>query len=290
MLESAARVLVRLRLRAVANLRRTNHSVVQLNIANPVTGQQKLIELDDEKKLQHIYEKKLSQELNGELIGDEFKGFAMKIMGGQDKEGFAMKQGVLTNRRVKLLMHPGTQGCRGYGMRPGERKRKSVRGCIVSPAISVLHLMIVSDGGNTYEGLTDNPLPRRLGPKRASKLRKLFMLSKEDDVRKYVIRREIVSKKDGVKPKSKAPKIQRLVTPATIQRKRRARSAKIAAKKKSIDEKKAYESMLATRASEARAVRRASEKKRSEEAKTAKATKAKAAAATKSTKKSKVKA
>ena len=28
-----------------------------------------------------------------------------KIMGGQDKEGFAMKQGVLTNGRVRLLMH-----------------------------------------------------------------------------------------------------------------------------------------------------------------------------------------
>ena len=27
-----------------------------------------------------------------------------KIMGGQDKEGFPMKQGVLTNGRVRLLM------------------------------------------------------------------------------------------------------------------------------------------------------------------------------------------
>lgn len=263
---------------------------MKLNIANPTTGQQKLIELDDEKKLQHLYDKKLAQELNGDVIGDEFKGFIFKIMGGQDKEGFAMKQGVLTNRRVKLLMHPGTQGCRGYGMRPGERKRKSVRGCIVSPAISVLHLMVISDGGTTYEGLTDKALPRRLGPKRASKIRKLFMLSKEDDVRKYVIRREVPAKKEGGKPKSKAPKIQRLVTPLTIQRKRRARTAKLAAKKKAVEEKKNYETMLATRASEARALRRASEKKRSEDAKLAKATKAKAAAAPKPSKKSKVKA
>lgn len=39
--------------------------------------------------------------------------------------------------------------------------------------------------------MTDTVKPRRLGPKRASKIKKLFNLGKEDDVRKYVIRREI---------------------------------------------------------------------------------------------------
>lgn len=79
-------------------------------------------------------------------------------------------------------------------MRKGERYRKSCRGCIVSHQISVLHLVIVKKGDAEIEGLTDKQIPRRLGPKRASKIRKLFALSKEDDVRKYVIRREIPSK------------------------------------------------------------------------------------------------
>ena len=35
-------------------------------------------------------------------------------------------------------------------------------------------------------GLTDESKPRLRGPKRASKIRKLFNLTKEDDVRKYV--------------------------------------------------------------------------------------------------------
>lgn len=38
-------------------------------------------------------------------------------------------------------------------------------------------------------------MPRRLGPKRANNIRKLFNLTKQDDVRKYVIRREVASKK-----------------------------------------------------------------------------------------------
>lgn len=37
----------------------------------------------------------------------EFKGYVFKISGGQDKQGFPMKQGVLTNGRVFLLMKPG---------------------------------------------------------------------------------------------------------------------------------------------------------------------------------------
>lgn len=57
-----------------------------------------------------------------------------------------MKQGVLVPGRVRLLMKPGDSCFRGYGRRKGERRRKSVRGCIVSPDLSVLNLMIVKQG------------------------------------------------------------------------------------------------------------------------------------------------
>lgn len=66
-------------------------------------------------------------------------------------------------------------------------------------------------------GLTDQTVPRRLGPKRASKIRKLFNLSKEDDVRNFVIKRPLPLKEGQTKPKYKKPKIQRLVTPLTLQ-------------------------------------------------------------------------
>jgi small subunit ribosomal protein S6e len=62
----------------------------------------------------------------------------------------------------------------------GERKRKTVRGCIVGPDIRVLSVVIVKKGAAEIPSLTDKPNPRRLGPKRASKLKKLFGLTKED--------------------------------------------------------------------------------------------------------------
>ena len=68
-------------------------------------------------------------------------------------------------------------------------------------------------------GLTDVTIPRRLGPKRANNIRKLFNLSKEDDVRQYVLKRPLPAKegKENAKQRFKSPKIQRLITPARLQ-------------------------------------------------------------------------
>merc|ERR1712115_615795 len=113
------------------------------------------------------------------------KGYRLRITGGNDKQGFPMKQGVLTHTRVRLLLSKGHSCYRPR--RSGERKRKSVRGCIVDGQLSVLNLAIVKKGEKDIPGLTDTTIPRRLGPKRASKIRRLFNLTKDDDVRPYVV-------------------------------------------------------------------------------------------------------
>jgi len=133
-----------------------------------------------------------------------------------------MKQGIHTAARVRLLFSKGHSCYRPR--RTGERKRKSVRGCVVSQDLSVLNLVVVKKGDKDIEGLTDTIKPRRHGPKRASKIRKLFNLGKEDDVREYNLRRKIA--KEGQKAYYKSPKIQRLITPQRLQRKRHERHVK----------------------------------------------------------------
>merc|ERR1719330_2099794 len=122
-----------------------------------------------------------------------------------------MKQGVLCNHRVRLLFKKGMSCFRER--RKGCRKRKSVRGCIVGPDLATLSLVVLKKGAEEIEGLTDDQKPRRLGPKRASNIRKMFNLDKKDDVRKFVVRRDTGKG-------TKKPKLQRLVTARTLQRKR----------------------------------------------------------------------
>eukprot|EP01031_Cornospumella_fuschlensis_P027675 gene27675-33423_t len=231
---------------------------MKLNIAYPTTGQQKFIVIDSEAKLRTLYDKRISQEVAGEDIGEEFAGYVFKITGGNDKQGFAMKQGVLTNTRVRLLLKEG-QSCY-RARRAGERKRKSVRGCIVGPDLSVLNLVIVKKGDNEVEGLTDASVPKRLGPKRASKIRKLFNLNKTDDIRKYVISRA-VEKKNGKKD-VKRPKIQRLVTPVTLRRKRQRLAAQVSALQKSKADAAAYSALLQKRLAEQKTARKSEISKR----------------------------
>lgn len=103
-------------------------------------------------------------------------------------------------------------------------------------------------GEQEIEGLTDSNVPRRLGPKRATRIRRLFNLSKTDDVRDYVIRRTYAEKeKDGKKIKQRVltPKIQRLVTPQRLQRKRRRISEKLQRRVKRREEAANYQKLLA---------------------------------------------
>ena len=167
-----------------------------------------------------------------------------------------MQQGVLVAGRVRLLMGKGSTYYRPR--RVGERRRKSVRGCIVGPDIAILNLVVVKHGDAEIVGLTDaaSVRPRRLGPKRANKIRKLFNLTKEDDVRKFVIQRSFETKK-GLKV-TKRPKIQRLVTPLTLQRKRALLAEKRSSRESAQKQSAEYARLKAQRTTE----RRVSEKAR----------------------------
>lgn len=77
-----------------------NNFLLQLNVSYPATGCQKLFEVDDEKKLHIFYEKRMGHEVEVDTLGDEWKGYVVRIAGGNDKQGFPMKQGVLTNSKL----------------------------------------------------------------------------------------------------------------------------------------------------------------------------------------------
>merc|ERR1712017_24465 len=225
-----------------------NSSTMKLNMSCPETGLQKCVTIEEDKKLLPFFDKRVSQEVDGDSLGAEFKGYRFRISGGNDKQGFPMMQGVLCPDRVRLLLKKGNKCYRQR--RTGEMKRKSVRGCIVSHDLSVLNLVVVKKGEQQIPGLTDEEKPIRLGPKRVSKIRKLFSLGDDEKVTDFVVRRKCTTKSG--KEYSKAPKIQRLITPRALQRSRHRVALKRGRAEKNKKEQAAYFALVTQRSKEAK--------------------------------------
>merc|ERR1712154_183505 len=103
--------------------------------------------------------------------------------------------------------------------------------------LSVLSMAIIKKGEAEIPGLTDNTIPRRLGPKRASHIRKLFNLNKNDDVRQYVIKRPLPAKEGK---------------PTTLKRKRHRLALKRRQWEKNRQTTAEYAKILAQRQKEAK--------------------------------------
>jgi len=220
-----------------------------------------MVELQNEDKLSEIIDKKIGDEIDGSAISDIFEGYKFKITGGFDKDGFAMKNGILSQGKKKVLL---TKGCslfrfrKGYH-RSGIRIRRLVRGCIVSHDIKNLHLKIIKKGPKDIAGLTEakDAQPKRLGPKRATKILKEFGLlqtytekkkSKEEQknlrfmITKFAPKRTVKTKNG--KEYVKRPKIQRLITPDRLRRKKLLKRYHEERKAKAKKEEENYRAMI----------------------------------------------
>ncbi|EJW04968.1 hypothetical protein EDEG_00085 [Edhazardia aedis USNM 41457] len=151
---------------------------MKLNIANPQRGLQKMFEISKIQALKFC-DKKIGDIFQGELISEDFKGFTLRITGGDDHQGFPMKRDLNTNKRLRLLLKKGDTGYRCR--RKGCRKRKSVRGCVVSEEISVLSCIVLVEGPTTIPGLTDSVVEQSHLPKRYNKVKKMFGIRDNED-------------------------------------------------------------------------------------------------------------
>ena len=55
-----------------------------------------------------LIDKKIGGEFDGSVISELFDGYVFKITGGFDKDGFAMKNGILTQGRKRILLKKGS--------------------------------------------------------------------------------------------------------------------------------------------------------------------------------------
>ncbi|KAL6053443.1 hypothetical protein STEG23_020412, partial [Scotinomys teguina] len=76
---------------------------MKLNISLPTTGYQKLIDIDNECKFHALYEKFMAMEVATDTLGEEWKAYVVLNSDWDDKQGFPMKQGILTHELYRNL-------------------------------------------------------------------------------------------------------------------------------------------------------------------------------------------
>ena len=137
--------------------RHNNMTEFKLTIGDPKSKKtyQKTISDDDASKL---ISKKIGDKFKGELI--ELKGYEFEITGGSDSSGFPMRKGVHGGARKSILTKPGV-GFRGTEKNEkkirirhaGLRKKKTVRGEVISDDISQINCKVVKQGEKPLEEL-----------------------------------------------------------------------------------------------------------------------------------------
>ena len=95
--------------------------------------------------------------LNGLKIGDDFDGsilgldgYNLKITGGSDKNGFAMRKDISGPRRIRTLV----SGEVGYKpTTSGEKRRKTIRGNTISDDIVQINTIVLSRGSKSLDDI-----------------------------------------------------------------------------------------------------------------------------------------
>lgn len=120
---------------------------MKLVISDPKTGRSYQTEITKEKETA-LVGLKIGDALDGAAVGAA--GYKLLIRGGSDKDGFPMRNDLRGGRKARLLLSTGI-GFRSQ--RKGERKKKSVRGNLITDQIVQVNTKVTEAGEKKLEEL-----------------------------------------------------------------------------------------------------------------------------------------
>lgn len=106
-------------------------------ISDPDSGTSKTVELEEIRAVPLIG-RRINEILDGSIVG--LSGHKVQITGGSDKDGFPMRPNVHGGVRRRIILGGGA------GFNPadeGERRRKTVRGNVITDEIVQINMKIV---------------------------------------------------------------------------------------------------------------------------------------------------
>ena len=106
-------------------------------ISDPETGTSKTVEVEETRAIPLIG-RKIGEAIDGSIMG--LPGHKLQITGGSDKDGFPIRSNVHGGVRRRVVLGG------GVGFNPqdkGERRRKTVRGNVITDEIVQINMKIV---------------------------------------------------------------------------------------------------------------------------------------------------
>jgi len=106
-------------------------------ISDPETGTSRVVELEEARAVPLIG-RKIGEVIDGSVV--DLPGHKAQVIGGSDKDGFPMRRNVHGGVRRRVILSE------GVGFNPkneGERRRKTVRGNVITDEIVQLNMKIV---------------------------------------------------------------------------------------------------------------------------------------------------
>ncbi len=106
-------------------------------VSDPEKGESQSVETEGNRAVPLIG-RKIGEIIDGSVIG--MPGHKLQITGGSDRDGFPMRPNVHGGVRVKVIL---SEGVGFQSSSKGERKRKTLRGNVVTDAIVQINMKIV---------------------------------------------------------------------------------------------------------------------------------------------------
>lgn len=106
-------------------------------VSDPETGTSKAIEVEGTRAVPLIG-KRIGETIDGSILG--LSGHKLQITGGSDKDGFPMRPNIHGGVRVRAIL---SGGVGFHSKREGERRRKTLRGNVITEEIVQINVKIV---------------------------------------------------------------------------------------------------------------------------------------------------
>jgi len=114
-----------------------NMAKFKIIVSDPKTGKSQVVELEGSRTVPLIG-RRLGETIDGSVMGQG--GHKLRITGGCDKDGFPMRPDIHGGVRASTIL---SGGIGFHPKREGERRRKTIRGNVITEEIAQINVAIM---------------------------------------------------------------------------------------------------------------------------------------------------